>query len=252
MDAFPQLDRPMTREEALAQAERLTGAFWHTFSPPLPTPKSTWGLRGGQVFLGLRIKGNEYAIAQALCWLCGQRVITPRELIIALGRQPVESARGLEERVSGKVQSSPAVELVDRINAFGVELYPITKYAKKGARFYDRELPPASSLPYLYVIEDELRDVKIGISIDPRNRFRQIETYETTTIEQFRVYGPAVATRDIEQALLRYFGSGQHPAKRSREWLFGRTFSEVIDRIEADGLLRLRASAAAWLARNAG
>ena len=141
---FPHFNKPNTRDEAFSLAKQYTGKFWSDFSAPKSAPSSTWNLLGGQAFLGKRVKGPEWYISQGLCWLCGRGVLTPTELITALGRNPKSGPDSkLEEKVTGAMRSSPPVSLIENIHSYGIEVYPTAKY-KKHERFYDSDLPDRS------------------------------------------------------------------------------------------------------------
>lgn len=224
---IPSFIKPATREEAFNIAEQLTGEAWNEFSSAREVPKATWDLLGGHAFLGKRVKGPEWYVSQSLCWLCGQGELTSKELIIALGRNPIMGPDGkLEEQVNGAVRSSPSQELVEKIHSYALEIYPVKKYEKR-ERFYDKGLPQDSLIPYIYVIEDIEGDVKIGISKKPKTRFRTIESYENTTIKQYFCSKATDCAFIIEQTLLNKYGCGKHPIKKSREWLWQISFDEA-------------------------
>ena len=224
---IPSFRKPTTRKEAFNMAEQLTGKVWNEFSSARKTPKATWDLLRGHAFLGKRIKGPEWHISQPLCWLCGQDQLTSKELIIALGRNPIVGPDGkLEEQVNGAVRSNPSQELVEKIQSYALEIYPVAKYEKR-ERFYDKGLPQDSLIPYIYVIEDIKGDVKIGISTKHKTRFRTIESYEDTVIKQYSCSKPTPRAYLIEQTLLSKYGRGKHPTKKSQEWLWKIPFEEV-------------------------
>lgn len=224
---IPVFTKPSTKIEALKIAEKLVGEAWDQFSSVRSVPGATWDLLGGHAFLGKRVKGPEWYISQSLCWLCGQGKLSSKELIIALGRNPkLCPDKTLEEQITGAVRSSPPQELVERIHSYALEIYPVAKYEKK-KRFYDEGLPLSSTTPYIYVIEDVNNDIKIGISINPKTRFRTIESYEDTVIKRYFCSKATSYAYTIEQMLLNRYGSGRNPTKKSREWLWQVSFEEV-------------------------
>lgn len=230
---YPPLSFPASKEEAFALAERLTGDAWNAFSSPRHASGYNWDLTGGQTFLALRIKGRESAIVQPLCVLCGQGVLTPEELIIALGRDPKKTADGKwEEKQGGACQSKPSREFISKIHQYGAELFPSGKYRRE-TKPYDSRLPGSASMPYIYVIRDALEDIKIGITMHPKTRFRAIESHEQTTINDFVCQGPSPYAYAIEQQLLGLYGSGRHPTKKSREWLIGVSLQEAADAVRS-------------------
>ncbi|WP_409991738.1 hypothetical protein [Plasticicumulans sp.] len=50
---------------------------------------------------------------------------TSKELIIALGRNPIMGPDVPEEQVIGAVRSSPSQELVEKIHSYALEIYPV-------------------------------------------------------------------------------------------------------------------------------
>lgn len=232
---LPEFYQPETKEAAYELAERLTGDYWPQFSPPRPSPAAPLGAVGGQAFLAKRIKGDEWKITQPLCWLCGQGVLSPTELINALGRRLVIHSTDYEEQIRTPNDADPTPQVLAKTSAYGFVTWPLKKYKKeKGVRPYDKKLPKVSSTPYVYVIEDIQGDVKVGISNDPQRRFRDLERDEGTTLNPERCYCTE-ATRyalTIEQAVLNQFGKGRNGRKKSEEWLWEVTFEEAKAAIE--------------------
>lgn len=238
---LPEFSRPTSIEAAYEIAQRLTGDYWRLFSPPRDVTGADHGKQGGQHFLALRTKGPKSVLVQGLCWLCGQDVLNHSELIVALGRKPKlrnGSNGGWEETISGKVQLEPTPELLEKIYPYGLDTWPIKDFEKKtGKRDYDQYLPTYAELPYIYVIEDKDGHVKVGISREPRWRFRQLESSEITTLNPERCYCTPKPTRyalTIEQAVLNHFGKGRNPHKKSEEWLWGVTFEEAKAAVERE------------------
>ncbi len=243
---LPEFFRPNTIQESYEIVRRLTGHSWKHFSPPRDVNGADHGKQGGQHFLALRAKGPKSVLVQGLCWLCGQDVLDHRELIIALGRKPKlrdGSDGGWEETISGKkVQAEPTPELLEKIYPYGLDTWPIKDFEKKtGKRDYDQDLPDYSEVPYIYVIEDNLGDVKVGISREPRWRLRQLESSEKTPNNEkisFRRWYCTKATHyafTIEQAVLNHFGKGRRPNdKKSEEWLWQVTFEEAKAAVERE------------------
>ncbi len=230
---FPKSFVPLktsTKERSLGIAKSLVGRYWNQFSPIRNSPKSTWGLLGGHSFLGKRVKGPEWKISQSLCFLCGEGIITPEELIIALGRQPIIRDNLLEEKVTGAMRSDPSPELVNKIQSLALEIYPIAKYEKR-KRFYDNHLPQDSTTPYIYVIKDIQSDIKIGVSKQPKTRFRTIEAYENTEIFEFYCSKAISNAYGIERRLLNRYGTSQNPNKKSEEWLCNVSFEQIKDNV---------------------
>lgn len=237
---IPVFTTPKTWEEACEIAQHLTGAYWRQFSPPRVSPKSTRGHLGGQHFLALRINGPRSELAQGLCWLCGQEILNHVDLIIALGRKPKlhKASNRWEETTSGKVQEEPSSQLLAKIQPYGLDTWPIKDFEKKtGKRDYDQYLPTYAEIPYIYVIEDKIGHVKVGISREPRWRFRQLESSEKTTLNSERCYCTSEPTRyalTIEQAVLNRFGKGRNTRKKSEEWLWEVTFEEAKAAVERE------------------
>lgn len=241
---LPEFSRPTSIEAAYEIAQRLTGDYWRLFSPPCDVAGADQGKQGGQHFLALRTKGPKSVLVQGLCWLCGQDVLNHSELIVALGRKPKlrnGSNGGWEETISGKVQLEPTPELIEKIYPYGLDTWPIKDFEKKtGKRDYDQDLPGYSELPYVYVIEDKLGDVKIGISREPRWRLRQIESSEKTpsgekiSFQHWYCTKPTRYALAIEQAVLNQSGKGRNPRKKSEEWLWEVTFEEAKAAVERE------------------
>jgi hypothetical protein len=104
---YPNFQKPKTKEEAFQFLRELTGQYWNSFSPVRPIKTAGIGL-GGQAFLVKRIRGKEWSTALRLCYLCGQGILSPRELLMALGRQVVEKEDGcLDVKTSGDMRSNP-------------------------------------------------------------------------------------------------------------------------------------------------
>lgn len=235
---LPEFYRPKTMEESSAIAHRLTGDYWAQFSPPRPSSGSDRGYVGGQHFLALRCKGPRWYIVQPLCWLCGQGVLSPPELINALGRRlGPTSYGGYEEKISPMpVTADPTFQVIEKTSAYGFATWPIKDFIKiTGIRSYDDVLPKAAQTPYVYVIEDTLGDVKVGISNDPQQRFRQVETTENTKLKQWHcTKKPTRYALTIEQTVLNRFGKGRNPRKQSEEWLWQVTFEEAKAAVECE------------------
>lgn len=233
---LPEFSRPKTKEAAYELAERLTGDYWPQFSPPRPAAGAPLGALGGQAFLAKRVKGPEWRITQPLCWLCGQGVLTTSELIMALGRRTVMHSTGWEEKVSGgRVQAKENLTLVDKVSAYGFDLWPTDNYRKlTGIRPYDQKCPDPSPTPYIYVIEDQLGDVKVGISTEPAWRFRCLERDENTTLVSWYCTKSTRYALTIEQTVLNHFGKGRNKRKKSEEWLWEVTFDEAKAAVERE------------------
>jgi len=230
---LPEFFKP-TKEESYEVAKRLTGDYWLQFSPLRSSPKSTGGYLGGQQFLALRVRGDEWELTQSLCWLCGQGVLTPNELITSLGRKPKLRSKypaGLEEEVGSSRHPLITQQLIDKVSQYGFDLWPMEDY-EKVSKPYDKDLPPYSSMPHVYVIEDELHDVKVGISSQPRWRFRTLERDEDTILKRWSHTKPTRYALTIEQAVLNHFGKGRNPRKRSEEWLWEVTFEDAKAAVE--------------------
>jgi hypothetical protein len=64
--------------------------------------------------------------------LCGQGILTPRELLISLGRNPLEKGGFLDvEMKSGYTESDPSSDLIEKLNKYGAKIFPVEKYRKK-------------------------------------------------------------------------------------------------------------------------
>ena len=228
--------RPKTLEESYEIAKRLTGDYWQQFSMPRTSSGSTGGRVGGQHFLALRAKGPRWKITQPLMWLCGQGVLTAPELINALGRRVVVHSTGYEEQISTPNRAEPTPSVLAKTRTYGFATWPLKDFIKiTGIRPYDKDLPKAALIPYVYVIEDCQGDVKVGISNDPQRRFRDLERDEQTTLQRwFSLKKPTPYAPIIEQAVLNHFGKGRNPRKRSEEWLWQVTFEEAKAAVERE------------------
>lgn len=233
---LPEFSKPKTLDESYAIVQRLTGDYWQQFSPPRPSNGSDGGYVGGQHFLALRSKGPRWTITQPLIWLCGQGVLSPPELINALGRRLGPTAYGgYEEKISPMpVTADPTFQVIEKTSAYGFATWPIKDFIKiTGIRSYDDDLPKAAQIPYVYVIKDTLGDVKVGISNDPQQRFRQVETTENTKLKQWHcTKKPTRYALAIEQAVLNHFGKGRNPRKNSEEWLWEVKFEDAKTAVE--------------------
>lgn len=233
MPDLPEFFKP-TKEQSYEVAKRLTGDYWPQFSMPRSSSGSTGGRVGGQHFLALRAKGPEWGITHPLIWLCGQGVLTAPELINALGRRLVVHSTGYEEQIKTPNDADPTEQVLIKTRAYGFVTWPLKKYKKeKGIRVYDKDLPKVASMPYVYVIEDQQGDVKVGISNDPQRRFRDLERDERTTLQRwFCLKKPTRYALAIEQAVLNQSGKGRNPRKKSEEWLWEVKFEDAKTAVE--------------------
>lgn len=245
---LPEFYQPKTLEESYKIAQRLTGDYWQQFSLPRSSPTSTGKHVGGQHFLALRAKGRPgattWAITQPLMWLCGQGVLTPPELINALGRRLVVHPTGYEEQISTPNRAEPTPDVLAKTSAYGFATWPLEDFIRQdGIRSYDKDLPKLASTPYVYVIEDNQGDVKVGISNDPQRRFRDLErdelrdlkSNEKTTLQRwFCLQKSTRYALTIEQTILNRFGKGRNSRKNSEEWLWQVTFEEAKAAVERE------------------
>ncbi|MDP2100119.1 MAG: hypothetical protein U1C51_04415 [Candidatus Izemoplasmatales bacterium] len=129
---YPSFEKPQTTDDAFKIAHELTGQFWSSFSPARNRTSSDKKGLGGQAFLAKRVAGREWFDSQKNCYLCGQGILTPRDLLISLGRNPLEKGGFLDvEMKSGCTESDPSPDLKEKLNKYGAKIFPVEKYRKK-------------------------------------------------------------------------------------------------------------------------